>query len=77
MAIATTTNSAISRILDALGLKYVRSLKMNMEVNDVVTIVTEQYVTGDQMERLAGEIETKEWMLVPKGECDRSIEPKR
>ena len=76
MAIATTTNSATSRILDALGLKYVRSLKMKMEVNDVVVIVTEQYGTSDQLERLAGELETKEWVLVPRSEWDRSTEAK-
>ena len=72
MAIATTTNSAIPRILDALGLKYVRSLRLNMELNNAVAVVTEQYVTGDQLERLAGALETKEWVLVPKDEWDRA-----
>ena len=72
MAIATTSNSAVARILDALGLKYVRSLRLNMEWNSAVAVVTEQYVTGDQLERLAGTLETKEWVLVPKDEWDRA-----
>jgi hypothetical protein len=63
-------NSAIPRILDALGLKYVRSLRLNMDLNSAVAVVTEQYVTSDQLERLAGELETKEWVLVPKIEWD-------
>jgi hypothetical protein len=74
MAIATTTNSAVGRIIDALGLKYVRSLRLNMELNSVVAVVTEQYVTVDQLERLAGELETKEWVLVPKAEWERATE---
>jgi hypothetical protein len=59
-------NTAITRILAALGLENVRSLKINAAVNDVVTVVTEQYVTGTQMDDLAVALETKEWMLVPK-----------
>jgi len=59
-------NTAINRILAALGLENVRSLKINAAVNDVVTVVTEQYVTGTQMDDLAAALETKEWVLVPK-----------
>jgi hypothetical protein len=73
MAIATTTNSAIPRILDALGLKYVRSLRLNMELNSAVAVVTEQYVTGDQLERLAMALETKEWVLVPRDEWEHAV----
>jgi hypothetical protein len=72
MAIATSQGNAVGRIVDALGLKYVRSLRLSMELNSVVAIVTEQYVTGDQLERLAGELETKEWVLVPRDEWERS-----
>ena len=72
MAIATSQGNAVARIVDALGLKYVRSLRLSMELNSVVAIVTEQYVTGDQLERLAGELETKEWVLVPRDEWERS-----
>lgn len=72
MAIATSQGNAVSRIVDALGLKYVRSLRLSMELNSAVAIVTEQYVTGDQLERLAGELETKEWVLVPRDEWERS-----
>lgn len=72
MAIATPVHSAIPRILDALGLKHVRSLRLNMDVDSAVAVVTEQFVTGDQLERLAGALETKEWVLVPKDEWDRA-----
>jgi hypothetical protein len=59
-------NEAINRILAALGLENVRSLKINAAVNDAVTVVTEQYVTGSQLDDLATALETKEWVLVPK-----------
>jgi hypothetical protein len=59
-------NKAINRILAALGLENVRSLKINAAVNDVVTVVTEQYATGTQLDDLATALETKEWVLVPK-----------
>ena len=72
MAIATSQGNAASRIVDALGLKYVRSLRLSMELNSAVAIVTEQYVSGDQLERLAGELETKEWVLVPRDEWERA-----
>ena len=68
MAIATTGSNHIARILDALGLKYVRSLHISAELNSAVAVVTEQYVTEGQLDRLAGELETKEWVLVPKAE---------
>jgi hypothetical protein len=59
-------NAAINRILAALGLENVRSLKINAAVNHAVTVVTEQYVTGSQLNDLATALETKEWVLVPK-----------
>jgi hypothetical protein len=59
-------NTAINRILAALGLKNVRSLKISAEVNSAVAVVTEQYVTGTQVDDLATALETKEWVLVPK-----------
>jgi hypothetical protein len=63
-------NTAINRILAALGLENVRSLKISAAVNDAVTVVTEQYVTDTQMENLAAALETKEWVLVPKAEYE-------
>jgi hypothetical protein len=39
---------------------------MSMEVGSVVTVVTEQFVSGDQLGRLACELETNEWVLFPK-----------
>lgn len=65
-------NTAINRILDALGLENVRSLKISAEVNSAVAVVTEQYVTGTQMDDLATALETKDWVLVPKAEWDIS-----
>ena len=67
MAIASNSKPIV-RILDALGLENVRSMTISAAVGSVVAVVTEQYVTGDQLERLAGELETKEWVLVPKAE---------
>jgi hypothetical protein len=61
-------NEAINRIIAALGLKYVRSLKINAAVGDAVTVVTEQYATEDQLDGVAAAIETREWVLVPKDE---------
>ncbi len=61
-------NEAINRIIAALGLKYVRSLKINAAVGDVVTVVTEQYATEDQLGGVAAAIETRQWVLVPKDE---------
>jgi hypothetical protein len=59
-------NTAINRILAALGLENVRSLKINATVNNAVMVVTEQYVTGTQVDDLATALETKEWVLVPR-----------
>lgn len=70
-------NTAINRILAALGLENVRSLKINAAVNDVVTVVTEQYATGTQLDDLATALETKEWVLVPKAEAEYLEEVKR
>jgi hypothetical protein len=43
-----------------------------MDVDSAVAIVTEQYVTGDQLGRLAAELETKEWVLVPREDWERA-----
>ena len=69
---ATSYGSGAARIVEALGLKNVRSMRLNMEAGSVVAVVTEQYVSGDQLEGLAGELERKEWVLVPKDEWDRA-----
>ena len=69
---ATSYGSGAARIVEALGLKNVRSMRLNMEAGSVVAVVTEQYVSGDQLEWLAGELERKEWVLVPKDEWDRA-----
>ena len=71
MAIAKPQCGEIGRIVEALGLKYVRSLRFSMEVDSVVAVVTEQYVTENQLGRLAAELETKNWVLVPRDEWER------
>lgn len=59
-------DDSINRIVSALGLENVRSLTISFAVNSAVAVVTEQYVTGNQMENLATAFEEKEWVLVPK-----------
>jgi len=72
MAIATPGCGPVRRVVEALGLQNVRSLRLSMELDSAVAIVTEQYVTGDQLGRLAAEFETKEWVLVPRDEWERA-----
>lgn len=69
---ATSYGSGAARIVEALGLKNVRSMRLNMEAGSVVAVVTEQYVSGEQLDGLAGELERREWVLVPKDEWDRA-----
>jgi hypothetical protein len=72
MAIATPGCGPVRRVVEALGLQNVRSLRLSMDVDSAVAIVTEQYVTGDQLGRLAAELETKEWVLVPREDWERA-----
>lgn len=72
MAIALPHHSSVRRIVDALGLKYVRSLRLSMESDSCVAIVTEQYVADDQLDRLATELETKHWVLVPREQWEQA-----
>ena len=76
MAIASSQCVSVGRIVRALGLEYVRSLRINMETGSAVAVVAEQYATADQLGRLADELETKEGVLVPKGEWERANEAK-
>ena len=61
---------AIVRLVKALGLDpdAVRSVSLNLAVNDVVIVRTEQYATGEQIDRVAAEIEAGEYVLVPKSD---------
>ena len=59
-------NPITARITKALGLENCRSVKLTMEVGSAVAVVTEQYVSGNQLETLATELETNEWVLVQK-----------
>jgi len=69
---ATSYGSGAARIVEALGLKNVLSMRLNMEADSVVVVVTEQCVSGEQLDGLAGELERSEWVLVPKDEWDRA-----
>jgi hypothetical protein len=69
-------DSAASRICDALGLKNVRALSLSMAVEDAVMLTVTQYATGDQFNRLADELESRQYVLVPKGEWDRVTQAK-
>jgi len=71
MPIANGTHKTAARICDALGLKDVRALSLSMAVDHAVMLTATQYVTGDQMERFAGELESRQYVLVPKDEWDR------
>jgi hypothetical protein len=68
--------SAAARICDSLGLKNVRSLSLSMAVDDLTMVTATQYVTGDQFNRLADELETRQYVLVPKDEWDRVTQAK-
>jgi hypothetical protein len=59
-------HSSATRILDALGLDGVTSFDLSMRMNDVVRIVTHQLATDEQFNRLADEVEQKEWVLLTK-----------
>jgi hypothetical protein len=65
MQIANGTHKTAARICDALGLKDVRALSLSMAVDDAVMLAATQYVTGDQINRFAGELETRQYVLVP------------
>jgi hypothetical protein len=65
MPIADGTHKTAARICDALGLKDVRDLSLSMAVDDAVMLRVTQYVTGDQMDRFAGELESRQYVLVP------------
>jgi hypothetical protein len=66
MTFVAMNGSPINRILDALGLNHVRSMTINARAGEVVSVVTEQFIQSDQIEKVACELETKEWVLVPK-----------
>ena len=76
MQIANGTHKTAARICDALGLKDVRALSLSMAVDHAVMLTATQYATVDQMERLAGELETRQYVLVPKDEWDRVTQAK-
>ena len=61
---------AITRLVKALGLDpdTVRSVSLDLAVNDVVVVRTEQYATSEQIDGVAAEIEAAEYVLVPKSE---------
>ena len=58
-------------MVNALGLKNCRSAVLSMAVDDVVRVRAEQFVTADQMNGLAAELESKDFVIVSREEWDR------
>ena len=67
MAIAPP-NHLLARLTKALGLEHCRSFTFRASVGNCVMLESEHYVQESTLEKFAGEIETKEWVLVPKAE---------
>ena len=70
MAIAVV-DPAVNRLTKALGLENCRSAVVTMAHDDVVCVRAEQYVTADQMNALAAELESKDFVIVLRSEWDR------
>ena len=71
MRFATGMHEATGRIIKALGLDNVRALSLTMAHDDVVVVTVTQCVTGKQLEQIADELETRQYVLVPKSEWER------
>ena len=69
MAVAMP-NDSVRRLASALGVSSSREATLRLAVDDVVTLATTDYATGDQLDRLTAELETSEWVLVPKTDWD-------
>ena len=70
MAVAVV-DPAVARLVNALGLKNCRSAVVSMAADDVVRVRAEQFVTADQMNGLAAELESKDFVIVSREEWDR------
>ena len=71
MAIAIVPNPALKRIVEALGLDRCTSLSLSAQFGSVVTVTAEQYATETQLDALATELETRDYVLVPTDEYER------
>ena len=67
----SVVDPAVARLVNALGLKNCSSAVLSMAVNDVVRVRAEQFVTADQMNGLAAELESKDFVIVSRQEWDR------
>lgn len=67
----TVVDHAVARLVNALGLKNCRSAVLSMSADDVVRVRAEQFVTADQMNGLAAELESKDFVIVLREEWDR------
>ena len=66
----SVVDPAVARLVNALGLKNCRSAVLSMAVDDVVRVRAEQFVTADQMNALAAELESKDFVIVSRLEWD-------
>jgi hypothetical protein len=62
--LAAAPDDLSRRIAAALGLDRCRSVTLTLRVNDLATITVEQFVTVEQMGRLAEVLETNEYVVV-------------
>ena len=70
MAVAVV-DPAVQRLAKALGLKDCRSAVLRISVDEVVMLTTECFARGPDLERLAGEIETGEFVVIEKAIYER------
>lgn len=68
MSAVIPPNPLLARLTKALGLEHCRSFTFRASINDCVMLDSEHYVQESTLEKFTGEIETKEWVLVPKAE---------
>ena len=70
MAIAVV-DPAVNRLIKALGLENCLSAVVTMARDDVVCVRAEQFATADQLNSLAAEVESKDFVIVLRSEWDR------
>jgi hypothetical protein len=70
-AFAFGNNEATARIVAALGLRNVRSLRLSIEVGNVITVTAEQFVLKDELDQIALVLETNDFVMMTKEEWGR------
>jgi hypothetical protein len=71
MAAIDPRDSTPGRIAEALGLSMCRSVVLRMGLSEPVTVTAEQFVEKRRLDGLLYEIESREYVLVPKEEYER------